>query len=146
MTNSELRQTSIVEHHISTGDHNPVRQQPRRVTFSLRDKVKELVDEMLEQGIITPSSSPWINSIVLVAKKVGSIRFCADYSKLNTVTKLDVFRYHKLMSRWISSVVQSTSRHWILPLGIGRWEWQLTRWRKLHLPPIMACMSSSRCL
>ena len=51
----------------------------------------QLIDEMLEQEVIVPSSSPWASPIVLVAKKDGSTRFCVDYRKLNAITKLDVF-------------------------------------------------------
>ena len=41
--------------------------------------------------MIVPSSSPCASSIVLVAKKDGSTKFCVDYRKLNAITKLDVF-------------------------------------------------------
>ena len=66
-------------------------QAPRRIPFTLRGKVSQLVNEMLEQGVTVPSSSPWASPIVLVAKKDGSTRFCVDYRKLNAITKLDVF-------------------------------------------------------
>ena len=56
----------------------------------MRGKVSQLVQEMLEQGIVKHSSSPWASPVVLVAKKDGSTRFCVDYRKLNAVTKLDV--------------------------------------------------------
>ena len=79
LTNGELGRTNIVEHSINTGDHCPVRQPPRRVPFSLRSKLGELVNEMLEQGVIVPSSSPWASPIVLVTKMDGSTRFYADY-------------------------------------------------------------------
>ena len=46
---------------------------------------------MLKQGVITNSNSPWASPVVLVAKKDSSARFCVDYRKLNTITKLDSF-------------------------------------------------------
>ena len=44
---------------------------------------------MLEQGVITPSHSPWASPMVLVRKKDGSFRFCIDYHRLNSVTIRD---------------------------------------------------------
>ena len=88
---SELGSTDLVTHHIDTGEHQPVRQLPRRMPYSLRSKATQLVQEMLEQGVITPSASPWASPIVLVRKKDGNIRFCVDYRRLNSITKLDVF-------------------------------------------------------
>ena len=41
--------------------------------------------------VIEPSVSPWSLPIVLVCKKVGSLRLCIDYRKLNEFTILDEF-------------------------------------------------------
>ena len=46
---------------------------------------------MLDQRVIEPSSSPWASPIVLVQKKDGGVRFCVDYRRLNSLTKLDEF-------------------------------------------------------
>ena len=44
---------------------------------------------MLDAGVIHPSNSPWCNAVVLVRKKDGSLRFCIDFRKLNSLTVKD---------------------------------------------------------
>ena len=78
-------------HSIDTGEHRPIRQPVRRTPFALRGKIEEMVQEMLQQGVIEPSWSPWASPIVLVKRKDGGVRFCVDYRKLNAVTKLNEF-------------------------------------------------------
>ena len=56
--------------------------------FSLHD---QLVQEMLSQGVVVPSASPWASQVILVRKKDGGMGFCVDYRKLNRATKLDEF-------------------------------------------------------
>ena len=48
----EVGRTDLVQHTISTGEHAPVKQTPQRIPFSLRKKVGEMVDEMLDKGIV----------------------------------------------------------------------------------------------
>ena len=75
----ELGTTQLVMHQIDTGEHRPIKQPARRTPFALRKKIDELVEEMLSQGVIEPSGSPWASPIVLVQKKDGGVRFCVDY-------------------------------------------------------------------
>ena len=44
---------------------------------------------MLDAGVIQPSNSPWCNAVVLVRKKDGSLCFCIDFRRLNTLTVKD---------------------------------------------------------
>ena len=87
----ELGTTDVVKHTINTGDHPPIKQPLRRTPFALRSKVDKLVQEMLSQGVIEQSRSPWASPVVLVSKKDGGLRFCIDYRQLNRITKLDEF-------------------------------------------------------
>jgi hypothetical protein len=50
-----------------------------------------MTEEMLQNGVIQPSSSPWASPIVLVKKKDGKQQFCSDFRKLNKVTTRDVY-------------------------------------------------------
>ena len=46
---------------------------------------------MLDGGAIRPSQSLWCNTIVLVRKKDGTLRFCIDFRCLNTRMKKDSY-------------------------------------------------------
>jgi len=41
---------------------------------------------MLAQGVIEPSSSPWLSPVMVIRKKDGTFRLCIDYRKLNSIT------------------------------------------------------------
>ncbi len=56
-----------------------------------RQLLQEMTEEMLQKGVIQPSSSPLASPIVLVKKKDGKQRFCIDSRKLNKETIRDVY-------------------------------------------------------
>ncbi|UYV69952.1 hypothetical protein LAZ67_7001313 [Cordylochernes scorpioides] len=80
-----------VKHRIHTGDHPPIKQRPYRVSKREREIMQKEVDTMLEIKVIQPSESPWSAPVVLVKKKDGTWRFCADFRRLNHITKKDVY-------------------------------------------------------
>ena len=66
-------------HHINMQNAQPIALPLRRIAWIEKDKIKQEVDKMKQQGIIEDSESPWSSPPVLVWKKDGSVRFCIDY-------------------------------------------------------------------
>ncbi|MDD9818054.1 MAG: RNase H-like domain-containing protein, partial [Gammaproteobacteria bacterium] len=87
----ELGHTKVVKHTIPTSTTRPLRSPPRRIAQKQREEINRQVDNMLQQNVIRPSTSPWSSPIVLVPKKDGSARFCVDYRRLNSVTEGDAY-------------------------------------------------------
>ena len=88
--NGKLGQAGNVQHEIHTRGA-PIRQPFRRQNPYVRQLEQEQVEEMLEQEVIRPSTSPWASPVVMVKKKDGTMRFCVDYRKLNSVTEKDAY-------------------------------------------------------
>ena len=87
----DFGRTSKITHQIATGEATPVKQRTRRIAPAQRQEVRKLLQSMLDQKVIQPSSSPWASPIVLVRKKNGSYRFCVDYRKVNSITRKDAY-------------------------------------------------------
>jgi hypothetical protein len=69
----------------------PIAVKPYRYPQLLKDEVKRQCADMLEQGTIRPSTSPFSSPILLVKKANSSWRFCVDYRGLNDKTVKDKF-------------------------------------------------------
>ena len=70
---SELGVTDIVSHTIDTSSNPPIRQPVRRTPFALRKKMEELIQNMMPQGVIKQSSSPWTSPVMLCWLRKGMV-------------------------------------------------------------------------
>ena len=101
----------------------PVHRRAYRMALHHLDIANEEIDKMLAMGIIRPSSSPYASPVLLVPKKDGTLRFCCDYRKLNSVTVKDRWPlpniqeiFDRLDAKFFSTM-DMRSGYWQVPLA-----------------------------
>lgn len=75
-----------IPHVINTGDTPPINRPPYRMSPKELDELRRQLKELLDLGLIEPSTSPWGAPVLFVRKKDGSMRMCIDYRALNKAT------------------------------------------------------------
>ena len=118
---NDLGRTNVLKHQIETGVAKPICQQARRVLLPHREKVHELLQDMLQRNIISPSKSPWASPIVLVKKKDGTTHICVDYRKINEVTWKDAYTIPRV-DNTLDTLAGST---WFTTLDLKSGYWQV---------------------
>ena len=117
----DLGTPHMVQHRIETGHVPPIRQQPRRTSPWKHDEIQLQVTDLLQQGKVKESSSPWSSPVVLVTKKNGSQRLCVDYRQLNAATVKDAFP----LPRVDDSLASLSGSRWFSTLDLASGYWQV---------------------
>ncbi|KAK9687873.1 Reverse transcriptase (RNA-dependent DNA polymerase) [Popillia japonica] len=121
----ELGCTNLVEHKIELiGEVEPIKQRYYPVSPAIIKQMDTVIKDMLDKGVIEPSSSPWSSPVVMVPKRDGTWRFCVDYRQLNKVTKRDAYPLPYISSildrlrdaRYLSSL-DVKSAYWQIPVA-----------------------------
>ena len=86
-----LRQTNVLQATFDTGNSQPIRQRPYKNPLAYEKDLEKEINDMLEAGIISPSSSAWSSPIVIVPKRDNTIRVCIDYRQLNKTLVKDSY-------------------------------------------------------
>ena len=148
LDSSELDSTDLVTHSVNTGDTPPIKQPIRCFPFAFFDAEDEVVQEMLKQGVVQPSHSPWSSPIVLIEKKDGSRCFSVDYCRLNAVTKMDVYPFHASIYDTLDSLAGSLYFS-ALDLASGFWQVKMddnSREKTAFAPDHLVFVSLQLCL
>ncbi|CAG9137669.1 unnamed protein product [Plutella xylostella] len=69
----------------------PIKYRPYRLSQPETLRVREIVKDLLDKGVIQESESEYSSPILLVKKKNGQDRMCVDFRKLNEITVKDRF-------------------------------------------------------
>ena len=103
----------------------PVIHPPRKVPYGLQGKLKETLSNLEAQGVIARVEQPtdWVNSLVIVEKKDGSLRLCLDPRDLNKAIKREHYRIPTAED--ISSTLAGKRVFSILDEKDGYWQVQL---------------------
>ncbi|WVZ96404.1 hypothetical protein U9M48_042044, partial [Paspalum notatum var. saurae] len=84
---TELPPTRQYDHRIDLiPGAQPIQSRPYRYAPVQKTEIERQLTEMLRNGIIRSSCSPYASPVLLVKKKDGTWRFCVDYRKLNAIT------------------------------------------------------------
>ena len=76
--------TDMVTHSIDTGINRPVKQPPRRTNFEEKDQIEHQLSELLLDGKIQASESPWALLYFLSRKKMAAGIFTLTIADLMT--------------------------------------------------------------
>ena len=89
---SSLPPTREVDHGIALKEGTePINVRPYRYAHYQKNEIEKQVQDMLQSGLMRPSTSPFSSPVLLVKKKDRNWRFCIDYHALNVVTVKDRF-------------------------------------------------------
>jgi hypothetical protein len=96
----------------------PISRRPYRMPPNELAKLKIQLGDLLQKGLIRPSSSPWGCPAIFVKKKDQSLCMCVDYRPLNAVTiknkyplpRIDIL-FHQLSKAKVFSKINLRSRY-----------------------------------
>ena len=117
---NDLGKFSAIQHRIETVDEVPTREKLRRTPLKFQHEEEKTLNDMLEAGVIEPSTSDWASAPVLVRKKNGEVRYTVDFRKLNAKTRKDAYPL-PLINECTDMLTGSVWFH-TLDLNAGYWQ------------------------
>jgi hypothetical protein len=89
LLSKRLGVASCMPYDIELSDSVPVKSAPYRCATPKATILRKITEELLEQGLVRPSKSPYASPAFLVPKSGGDFRLVVDYRKLNAKVVFD---------------------------------------------------------
>lgn len=83
--------TDWVQHDIDVGNAKLIKQHFYHVAPEKQEIMEREIQHMLDHDIAVPSFSEWASLCLLVGKSDGTVRFCTDFRKVNSLTRPNCF-------------------------------------------------------
>ena len=99
----------------------PIKKRAYRAAPKENEFIKSEIEDMLKQGLIKPSTSPWLFPVVVVRKKNGKFHFYVNYKPLNDITKKDTYPLPRI-DEILDSLHQA---QWFTTLDLASGYWQI---------------------
>jgi hypothetical protein len=88
---SEMGVTTLAEMCITLTSDKPINHRPQSFSNCERNEVRQVVADLLANGLIRESQSAYASRVILTTKKTGEKRLCVDYRDLNKITVPDQY-------------------------------------------------------
>jgi hypothetical protein len=120
-----LEQVHTTSHRIQlVPGAKPAYSKPYRAGAKAREAESVEIQRMMRAGVIEPATSECSSPVLLVPKPDGSMRFCIDYRRLNTVTVRDSYLLPRMDDcidsigdASVFSTLDCNSGYWQIPVS-----------------------------
>lgn len=98
------------------GPAQNVRENPHTLPWKTWNIIHQLLEAMLDLGVVEVSYSEWRSPIVLVSKPDRTVHFCIDLRQVNTVSKFNAYPMP-----WVAELLGMAEYIFTLDLTKGYW-------------------------
>ena len=130
-------------------DQNPIAQPPYRTRPEMREIVDNQAHQMIADGLVRPSTSPYAAPILLSKKKCGGWRFLTDFRKINECCEKIVFplpriedSIQRLEDPQFFSAMDLTKGFWQIPIHEDDRKFFAFSTESMHLEYLVAPMGA----
>lgn len=116
--------SNVTEHGITMKHNRPLRQRYYPRNPAMQKVIDDQIDELLEEGRIEPSKSPYSSPIVLARKKNNEWRLCVDFRQINENSIRDAYPIpqinsilEKLRNSKYFSTIDLRHGYWQIPMA-----------------------------
>jgi hypothetical protein len=121
---SALGTANCATYEIELSDSTPVRSAPYRCAPPKTAIFRDMVNQLLGQGVVRPCKSPYASPAFLVSKRDGGLRLVVDYRKVNSEVLFDSYpmptidqTLHQFGGASVFSVLDLNSAYYQIPLS-----------------------------